>query len=86
MFNWSPCCKCLLMFMFTYIVSIACLTNLTRHDILQLAQELDELYIDGPCDSKILTGILLSRFEGVSHVTPVYKDIKPMCNPLYHYQ
>ena len=28
-----------------------------------------KVYIDGPCHSKTLAGVLLSRFERVSHVT-----------------
>ena len=30
---------------------------------------LDKVYIHGPCGSKTLAGVLLARFEKVSHVT-----------------
>ena len=34
---------------------------------------IDELYIDGPCGSETLAGVLLARFERVSHMTHFYK-------------
>ena len=30
---------------------------------------IDKVYIDGPCGSKKIAGVLLARFESVSHVT-----------------
>ena len=33
-----------------------------------------EVYIDGPCGSKTLVGVLLARFRRVSHVTHFYED------------
>ena len=30
---------------------------------------IDKVYTDGPCGSKTLAGVLLARFERVSHVT-----------------
>ena len=33
----------------------------------------EKVYIDGPCGSKTLAGVLLAHFERVSHVTHFYK-------------
>ena len=37
--------------------------------IIENSKPTDKVYIDGPCDSKTLAGVLLARFERVSHVT-----------------
>ena len=34
---------------------------------------IDKVHIDGPCGSKTLAGVLLVRFERVSHVTHFYR-------------
>ena len=36
---------------------------------MQYVNTIDKVYIDGPCGSKTLAGVLLARFERVSHVT-----------------
>ena len=43
--------------------------------LLGLTIIIDKVYIDGPCGSKTLAGVLLllARFERVSHVTHFYK-------------
>ena len=43
---------------------------------------MDKIYIDGPYGSKTLAGVLLARFERVSHVTHSYKDRIPIRNPV----
>ena len=35
---------------------------------------IDKVYIDGPCGSKTISGVLLARFERVSHVTHFHKE------------
>ena len=41
---------------------------------------IDKVYIDGLCGPKKLAGVLLARFERVSHVTHFYKkDLEELC-------
>ena len=42
---------------------------------------IDKVYIDGPYGSKTLNGVLLARFERVSHVTHFYNDTIPIYDP-----
>ena len=34
--------------------------------------DIDKVYIDAPCGSKTLAGVLIARFERVSHVIHFY--------------
>ena len=49
--------------------------HIILHFLNSMAQcifHINKVYIDGPCSSKTLAGVLLARFEIASHVTHFY--------------
>ena len=54
-------------------LSTVTVTDPTPGQSGSLDQTIDKVYIDGPCGFKKFAGVLLARFERVSHLTHSYK-------------